>query len=911
MKALEKDRNRRYETANAFAADVQRYLADEPVQACPPSAWYRVRKFTRRNKAGLATGTVVALAVLLSVGTLGWMARDHLARQRETDRGVTAALAQVETLLAEGDELIDNPVRWQATARLALAAAEKADELLATGAGTDDIAGRVRQARAAVEETLTDSRLLVELDRIRLDQAVVKGDGFDNSRAAPRYAELLGSYGLNLSVPETAAARVRGSRLRNALLAALGDWSRVSQDEDERHRVEAVWQLANPPDAFRARWGAAVNRRDNAELVKLANDPAAQSVPPATLVNMARNLTSAKELAAGERLLRGGQERNPGDFWLNHELGMVLVNQGRARADEAVGYLRAALALRSDSPGVYLNLGLALETKGDTDDAIRCYRTALQIDPNYAAAHNNLGNALRAKKDLDGAIQEYRAAIHINPNYYGAHNNLGSARGQKGDWEGAIREHQAALQINPNDACARNNIGVIRGDRGDLEGAIREYRAAIQIDPKFALAHENLGGSLRAKGELDGAIKEFQAAISIDPNGVSALMERQCKDLDRDNNVEATIRVSRAFVQIDPKSALAHNTLGVALSRRGYRTGKLEEAIRELQASIRIDPNFPLAHHYLGNAFRIKGDLDEAIREYRAAIQIDHKSAIDHTFLGNVLERKGDLDGAIREYAACVQLQPKNARAHCQLGIALLRKGDLNAAMRENREAIGLQKDYPEAHCNLGHVLAQEFRIGHELGSRNPQTWKYPSAQWLRDAERMAGLDVRLPKIVKGADRPGDAGERVALAQLCQHPYRQLNSAAARFYAEAFAVDPKLAEDLRVSHRYNAACVAALAGCGKGKDAGELDAKERKRLRRQAVAWLRADLAAWKQPAKNSDKTRPMVQQTMQHWQQDEDFAGVRGDALAKLPETERQEWQKLWQEVDELGKRVAEVKAP
>src|SRR5262249_15685069 len=49
MKALEKDRSRRYETANGFAMDVQRYLADEPVQACSPSAWYHLRKFARRN----------------------------------------------------------------------------------------------------------------------------------------------------------------------------------------------------------------------------------------------------------------------------------------------------------------------------------------------------------------------------------------------------------------------------------------------------------------------------------------------------------------------------------------------------------------------------------------------------------------------------------------------------------------------------------------------------------------------------------------------------------------------------------------------------------------------------------------------------------------------------------------------
>jgi len=70
MKALEKDRNRRYETAAAFAADVQRYLKDEPVQACPPTAWYRLRKFARRNKAAFVTGSVATAALLVAVGSL-------------------------------------------------------------------------------------------------------------------------------------------------------------------------------------------------------------------------------------------------------------------------------------------------------------------------------------------------------------------------------------------------------------------------------------------------------------------------------------------------------------------------------------------------------------------------------------------------------------------------------------------------------------------------------------------------------------------------------------------------------------------------------------------------------------------------------------------------------------------------
>src|SRR5438874_12344134 len=68
MKALEKDRSRRYDTANGFAADVQRYLADEPVLACPPSAWYRFGKFARRHRRALLSASVVALAVVLTAG---------------------------------------------------------------------------------------------------------------------------------------------------------------------------------------------------------------------------------------------------------------------------------------------------------------------------------------------------------------------------------------------------------------------------------------------------------------------------------------------------------------------------------------------------------------------------------------------------------------------------------------------------------------------------------------------------------------------------------------------------------------------------------------------------------------------------------------------------------------------------
>jgi hypothetical protein len=85
MKALEKDRNHRYETAGAFAADVQRYLADEPVLACPPSAGYRLRKFARRNQRALATLALLGVMLLVAVVALAVSyVRTNQALEHET-----------------------------------------------------------------------------------------------------------------------------------------------------------------------------------------------------------------------------------------------------------------------------------------------------------------------------------------------------------------------------------------------------------------------------------------------------------------------------------------------------------------------------------------------------------------------------------------------------------------------------------------------------------------------------------------------------------------------------------------------------------------------------------------------------------------------------------------------------------
>jgi hypothetical protein len=193
-----------------------------------------------------------------------------------------------------------------------------------------------------------------------------------------------------------------------------------------------------------------------------------------------------------------------------------------------------------------------------------------------------------------------------------------------------------------------------------------------------------------------------------------------------------------------------------------------------------------------------------------------------------------------------------------------------------------------------------ELRRGHELGSQQPG-WKYPSAEWVGEAERLASVEGRLPAFVAGEDHPRDRDEWRAALFVIQA--KGLHRVAARLAITAFAADPALADDLNVGLRYNAACVAALAAAGRG-DGAQADAAERGRLRGQALAWLRADLAAWAWAAADG-AARPTVSKGLRYWQQDADLAGVRGDALSALPESERADWQKLWADVAALLRQV------
>jgi hypothetical protein len=122
-------------------------------------------------------------------------------------------------------------------------------------------------------------------------------------------------------------------------------------------------------------------------------------------------------------------------------------------------------------------------------------------------------------------------------------------------------------------------------------------------------------------------------------------------------------------------------------------------------------------------------------------------------------------------------------------------------------------------------------------------------------------------------------------------------------FRDAFRQDGKLAEDLTDAYRYKAACYAALAAAGKGEDASGLEEGDRAALRKQALDWLSADVKA-NRAAAEKVSGRQAVRQRLTSWLRDPRLAGVRDErSLAKLPDEEREQWRKLWANVDALTK--------
>jgi hypothetical protein len=167
----------------------------------------------------------------------------------------------------------------------------------------------------------------------------------------------------------------------------------------------------------------------------------------------------------------------------------------------------------------------------------------------------------------------------------------------------------------------------------------------------------------------------------------------------------------------------------------------------------------------------------------------------------------------------------------------------------------------------------------------------------------VAELERRLPAMLRNEERPTTQADRRRLAEICYR--RSLYAASVRFYDEFLKNDVVLTDRPTSTDRYNAACSAALAGCGLGKDEPSPSNDEKTALRERALAWMKVELDARKRAlATVVAKSRPAFVKELQHWQDDADFAGVRAaESLARLPAQEQRMWQSLWEDVATLLK--------
>src|SRR5262249_38221010 len=231
-------------------------------------------------------------------------------------------------------------------------------------------------------------------------------------------------YGIDIGVTARAQAvariQSRPQAIQTQLLAALHECLYLTLRENNGPLREWVEEVLTEVDADP--WRNAVRRSARTEgretLMKLGRTANVSEQPVNFLITLAVSLTRDAGPTSLE-LLRRIQEVHPGDFWATHSLAIALLTQGRPH--EAIRYFTAALALRSDNAGAYLNRALASLDAGELEAAHTDLQRAIALAPQLAEAHATLSRTLRARGQLEAAISACKEALSINPKLAIAH----------------------------------------------------------------------------------------------------------------------------------------------------------------------------------------------------------------------------------------------------------------------------------------------------------------------------------------------------------------------------------------------------------------------------------------------------------------------------------------------------------
>jgi eukaryotic-like serine/threonine-protein kinase len=482
MKALAKERDRRYESATAFARDIERFLNHEPVLAGPPGAAYRLRKFVRRNRTQVIAGCLLLLTLLLGLAgtTFGLIraengraeaerARAEEVKQRtraERDRNRTWQALEAMTSSVTGDSLTTQKALSEGQKRFLNEVLVYYREL--TGEKAEDQASRAQAAAGAFRVGMIEHRL----GRKPQAEAAFRlaRDGF---------AKLAADF------PDTPEHRHRLASSHHNLGIVFRDLGRRPEAEEQYRKAQAIYQklAAEFPAVAGHRRDLAVSRLSLGSVLRdLGRRPEAEE-------QYRKARATFQKLAA--ELPAEAVHRH--DLALSHnDLGLLLNDLGKLR--EAAGQHRQALdiqkKLAAESPAVlehrqdlaqsHNNLGLLLRKMGKGPLAEAHFRQAQAIQEKLAAEHP--------------AVPEHRRGLAAN------HHNLGNLLFQQGKGplaEAQLRqalaiqeklaaEHPAVPQYRQEQASSHNNLGLLLADLGQQREAEAQYRKALDIREKLA-----------------------------------------------------------------------------------------------------------------------------------------------------------------------------------------------------------------------------------------------------------------------------------------------------------------------------------------------------------------------------------------------------------------------------------------
>ncbi|MBP3954878.1 protein kinase [Gemmata sp. G18] len=461
-------------------------------------------------------------------------------------------------------------------------------------------------------------------------------------------------------------------------------------------------------------------------------------------------------------------------------------------------------------------------------------------------------------------------ACRRQPRNYWVQREMGSSLTHEGRYMEAAGYYRVAVSLRPDDAASYEGLGLCLTWLGQSAAAIAAYRGAMDVAPDNPRSRARLVGALASAGYWKDAEAECDRALKADPGNFLPLLNL-AKDLHRNGRVNEAIVMARRVSAVAPNAVETHITLGHFCAQ----AGRHEEAMKAFRRGWEMKSrSYPLDQQYARELGTL-GRWDEALAVIEAAAARAPQDSAWNLGIGIIYRTQGKPDKAVEVLQKAVAQNPIDPRPLEELARAQLELG----RFAEARTAI-------------------ESRLKLTAGDAERRAQR----RQLELCRAMVAVESDLPAVLADKNRPTPLVQRT-IAEWCLN-YKRRTATSARLFASALSAQPSLADDPEAGTRYQAACAAALAGCGVGGDVTELGDEQRTALRRQALDWLTAEYdACARRHATPADRATAAA--GVRSWLRNEDLIGVRDEpALAKLPAVERRNWQEFWQKAGSLGAR-------